>query len=72
MPLPPGLATQKKLAYLGFQSLDHTPYSPDLAPSDYHLLPGLRKQLKDRHISSDMEVIFAEETCLEGQGSDWF
>jgi len=26
------LATQKKLAYLGFQYLDHLPYSPDLAP----------------------------------------
>jgi hypothetical protein len=25
------LATQKKLAYLGFHNLDHTPYSPDLA-----------------------------------------
>jgi len=30
-------ATQKKLAYLGFQCLDHPPYSPNLAPSDYHL-----------------------------------
>jgi len=38
------LATQKKLAYLGFQVLDHPPYSPDLAPSDYHLFPGLKKQ----------------------------
>ena len=28
------LATQKKLAYLGFQCLDHPPYSPDLAQSD--------------------------------------
>jgi hypothetical protein len=37
------LATQKKLAYLGFQFLDHPPYSPDLAPSDYHLFPGLKK-----------------------------
>jgi hypothetical protein len=37
------LETQKKLAYLGFQCLDHPPYSPDLAPSDYHLLPGLNK-----------------------------
>ena len=27
------LATQKKLAYLGFQCLDHLPNSPDLAPS---------------------------------------
>jgi len=26
------LATQKKLAYLGFQCLVHPPYSPDLAP----------------------------------------
>jgi len=31
------LATQKKLTYLGFQCLDHPPYSPDLATSDYHL-----------------------------------
>jgi len=37
------LATQKKLAYLGFQCLDHPSYSLDLAPSDYHLFPGLKK-----------------------------
>jgi len=37
------LLTQKKLAYLGFQCLYHPPYSPDLAPSDYHLFPGLKK-----------------------------
>jgi len=29
------LATQKKLAYLVFQFLDHPPYSPDLALSEY-------------------------------------
>jgi len=40
------LSTQKKLAYLGFQCLDHRPYSPDLAPSDYHLLPGLKKTIE--------------------------
>jgi len=37
------LVTQKKLAYLGFQCLDHPPYSPEPAPSDYHLFPGLKK-----------------------------
>jgi len=37
------LATQKKLAYLGFQCLDHPPYSPDLASSEYHVFPGLKK-----------------------------
>jgi len=39
-------ATQKKLAYLGFQCLDHPPYSPDLAPSDYHLFPELKKTIE--------------------------
>ena len=38
------LATQKKMAYLRFQCLDHPPYSPDLAPSKYHLFPGLKKK----------------------------
>ena len=40
------LATQKKLAYLGFQCLDHPPYSPDLAPPDYHLFPRLKKTIE--------------------------
>jgi hypothetical protein len=30
--------------------LNHPPYSPDLAPSNYHLFPGLKKQLKGRHL----------------------
>jgi len=40
------LATQKKRAFLGFQFLDHPPYSPDLAPSDCHLFPGLKKKIE--------------------------
>ena len=60
------LATQKKLAYLGFQCHDHPPYSPDLAPSDCHLFPGLKKQLKLRHFSPDAEVIAAAEIWLDG------
>ena len=56
------LATEKKLAFLGFQCLDHPPYSPDLAPSDYHLFPGLKKQMKGRHFLSNAEVITATKT----------
>jgi len=66
------LATQKKLAYLSFQCLDHPPYSLDLAPSDYHLFPELKKQLESRHFSSDAEVIAAMVTWLEGQPSEFF
>jgi len=66
------LASQKELAYLGLQCLDHPLYSPDLAASDYHLFPGLKKQLKGCHFSSDVEVIAATETWLDGQPSEFF
>jgi len=72
VPAHRALATQKKVAYLGFQCLDHPPYSPDLAPLDYHLFPGLEKQLKGRHFSSDAEAIAAAETWLDGQPSEFF
>jgi len=66
------LATEKKLAYLGFQCLDHPPYSADPVPSNYHLFLGLKKQLKGRHFSFDVEVIAAAETWLDGQPSEFF
>jgi hypothetical protein len=40
------LATQKKLTYLGFQCLDHPPYSTDRAPSDYHPDPWTEKTIE--------------------------
>jgi len=46
VPAHRALATQEKLAYLGFPCLDHPPDSPDLAPSDYHPFPGLKKTLE--------------------------
>ena len=66
------LATQKKLAYLGFHSINQPPYSLDLAPSDYHLFPGLKNQLKGHHFSSHAEVIAAVETWLDRQPSEFF
>jgi len=62
------LQPRKKLVYLGFQCLDHPPYSPNLAPSEYHLFPELKKTIE----SSDAEVIAAAETWLDGQRSDFF
>jgi histone-lysine N-methyltransferase SETMAR len=66
------LAIHKKPTYLGFQSLIHPLYSLDLAPTNYHLFPGLKKQLKGCHFSSDTEVVAAAETSLDGQHSELF
>jgi len=66
------LATQKNLAYLGFQCLHHTPYSSDLATSDYRLFPGLKKTIEMSPFSSDAEFIAAAETRLDRQTFDFF
>jgi hypothetical protein len=59
------LATQKKLAYLGFNHLDHPFYSHELVQSDYGLFPGLKKKtIAGRHFSSDAGVIAAAETLV--------
>jgi len=41
-------------------------------PSEYHLFPGLKKQLKGRHFSSDAEFIAAAGTWLDEQPSEFF
>jgi histone-lysine N-methyltransferase SETMAR len=62
----------KKLAYLDFQCHVLLSYSPDLAPSDYHLFPELEKQLKGRPYSSDAEVIAVKDNWLDGQTYEFF
>ena len=39
------LVTQQKLRKLGWEVLMHLQYSPDLAPSDYHLFRSLKNSL---------------------------
>lgn len=43
----------------GYELLPHPPYSPDLAPSDYHLFPHLKKHLGGSKFSTREEVIAA-------------
>jgi len=45
-PGSPGTCNPEETLYLGFQYLDHPPYSPDLVPPDYHLFPGLKNNWK--------------------------
>ena len=39
---------KKKLDELGWELLPHPPFSPDLAPSDYHLFLSLSNNLRGR------------------------
>ena len=44
-----------------FTEMAHPPYSPDLAPSDYHLFPKWKKQLRGRRFHSKDELKDAVE-----------
>jgi [histone H3]-lysine36 N-dimethyltransferase SETMAR len=45
----------------GFELVDHPPYSPDLAPSDFHLFPKLKEKIRGRKFGDDNEVMEAVE-----------
>ena len=47
---------KKKLEQLGWKLLPHPPYSPDLAPSDYHLFLSLSNDLRDRNFINEAEL----------------
>jgi transposase len=46
-------ATIGALETLKFEVFSHLPYSPDLAPSDFHVFPHLKRNLKGIHFTSD-------------------
>ncbi|GFX08184.1 mariner Mos1 transposase [Trichonephila clavipes] len=48
--------TQDLITSFGWEQLDHTPYSPYLAPSDYHLFMHLKKNLAGQRHSDDDEA----------------
>lgn len=47
------------IAQAGFELVEHPPYSPDLAPSDYRLFPKLKEHLRGKRFSSNNDVICA-------------
>ena len=56
----------------GFKLIEHPPYSPDLAPSDFHLFPKLKTAIFGTHFQSDDDVIHAVDDFLNGQEKDFF
>jgi hypothetical protein len=50
-----------KLRHLHYEFLEHSPYSSDLAPSDFCLFPKLKLFLVGQCFSSNQEAIAAVE-----------
>ena len=64
--------SQAAIRQCGFQQLNHPPYSPDLAPSNYFLFRVMKKFLRGKRFSSDEEVKEAVTTWFEEQLKDFF
>ena len=45
----------------GLQLMDHPPYSPDLAPSDFFLFPEMKRQLKGRRFQDRVGICAVTE-----------
>ncbi len=55
------------LTNLRWEVFSHLPYSPGLAPSDFHIFAGLKKSLRGKHFLTDAETCEAESTFFEKQ-----
>ena len=60
------IRTRETIALFGWTTLPHPPYSPDLAPSDYHLFSPI-KGLRSKHYASEKEVKTAVLKWLKEQ-----
>ena len=61
------LKTCEVISFFGCTTISHSPYLPDLAPSDFHLFGPLKESLRGRHFSSDEEVRTAVRKWLKIQ-----
>lgn len=64
--------TQNLITSFGWEQLDHPPYSPDLAPSDFHLFLHLKKHLAGERHDDDDGVKTAVLQWLTIQAADFY
>lgn len=70
---PPHTAEMTTLesGVLGFKTISHTPYSPDLAPMDFAIFPTVKKQLKGMRFRSLQELRAATSEIIAQYGQQW-
>ncbi|GBN45965.1 Histone-lysine N-methyltransferase SETMAR [Araneus ventricosus] len=64
--------TRALLASFGWEVLDHHPYSPDLATSDFHLFCHLKHHLGGNHYNDDERVKTAVTSWLLEQATSFY
>ena len=65
-------ATQNLFTTFGWEQFDHPHFSPDLAPSDFHLFLHLKSFLAGRRFHDDNEVKEAVTTSFASQAASFY
>lgn len=66
------LKSMAEIHNCGFELLPHPPYSPDLAPSDFHLFPNLKKHMGGKKFLTNDEVQAEVDTYFEDLEESFF
>jgi histone-lysine N-methyltransferase SETMAR len=66
-----GLHTRETIVQLQWIVLPHTPYSPHLAPSNYHLFSPLKDEIRGKKFEDDEEVISEVKRWLQQRLAEW-
>ncbi|KAJ4432832.1 hypothetical protein ANN_21471 [Periplaneta americana] len=65
-------ATKRLLQRFRWEVFDHTPYSPDLVPSDFHLFPRMKRCLGGQYFGTDNELQTSVENWLKSQAAGFY
>lgn len=64
--------TNDVIDQFGWELVSHPPYSPDLAPNDFHLFPKLKNCLGGQRFQTDGELQDAVTKFLNGLAAEFF
>ena len=64
--------SREKIQELGWEVLPHPPYSPDMAPSDYHLFRVLKQHLRDRESDDPHQLEMEVSVFFSSQHSQFW
>ena len=65
-------STQLEISFLGFDILEHPPYSPDLTPMDFWVFPELKASLLEIRFDSAEELTKQTQIIVSSLTEDWY
>ncbi|XP_053406618.1 histone-lysine N-methyltransferase SETMAR-like [Mercenaria mercenaria] len=65
-------STQLEITLLGFELLEHPPYSPDLAPMDFRTFPEIKTSLRGQRFHDVADLTLATSRKVSQLDTDWY